>query len=326
MAGSATAEAWPFCADARLGGLDIRLDRLYLERANALRRPAFDTGTQRAMRQRLRNRREDLPDDRHFGANPRVDPVSGLGARALLVGGTLLAAISAGTSAARGCDRSTFRVVLDVGHSAQSPGAISARGDLEFNFNQRLSAAIEARLVASGFTATHRMVSSGPRGDLGSRSARADAMGANLFLSIHHDSVQSRYLETWTHQGRQRSYSDRFKGWSIFVSQANPRALENLAFAQLLADNLLDAGLPFTRHHAEPIPGERRVFLDSRRGIYRHDALGVLKNANAPALLLEAGIIVNRDEEAALDGADRQGRIAQAVAQATAAFCAGRTR
>lgn len=246
--------------------------------------------------------------------------------RALFVCCAALVSNLAGISAVLGCDRPAFRVVLDVGHSAQSPGAISARGDLEFNFNQRLSSAIEARLVASGFTATHRMVSSGPRGDLGSRSARADAMGADLFLSIHHDSVQPRYLETWTHQGRQRSFSDRFKGWSIFVSQGNARADDNLTFARLLADNLLDAGLPFTRHHAEPIPGERRVFVDSRRGIYRHDALGVLKNANAPALLLEAGIIVNRDEEAALDGADRQGRIAEAVAQATAAFCVERAR
>ena len=236
-----------------------------------------------------------------------------------------IALIAAGAPNARACDRSAFRVILDVGHSAESPGAISARGDVEFNFNLRLASVIEAQLAASGFTSTRRMVTDGPKGDLGLRSARADAMGADLFLSIHHDSVQPRHLEPWMHEGQQQSFSDRFKGWSLFVSQASPRAGESLIFARLLADHLLAYGLPFTRHHAEPIPGERRAFLDRRRGIYRNDSLGVLKASRAPAVLLEAGLIVNREEELALNGADRQSRLAHAVAEATDAFCAAQT-
>ena len=224
-----------------------------------------------------------------------------------------------------GCERAAFPIVLDVGHSAQSPGAISARGNTEYAYNLTLAAAIERHLIGRGFSATARMVTGGPKGGLALRSARADAMGAGLFLSVHHDSVQPRYLETWLVEGRPQRYSDRFAGWSLFVSQASPRAGEGLAFARLLADRLLAYGLPFSRHHAEPIPGEGRPFLDPGRGIYRFDGLGVLKNARSPAVLLEAGIIVNRAEEAALASPGRQAQIAQAVGEAADAFCVWRS-
>lgn len=227
-------------------------------------------------------------------------------------------------SLALACDRAAFPIVLDVGHSAQSPGAISARGNTEYVYNLALSAAIERHLIGRGFSATTRMVTGGPKGGLALRAARADAMGAGLFLSVHHDSVQPRYLESWTVEGRPQRYSDRFNGWSLFVSQASPRAGESLIFARLLGERLLASGLPFTRHHAEPIPGERRPFLDPGRGIYRYDRLGVLKSAQSPAVLLEAGIIVNRAEEAALASPQRQAQVAQAVGEAADAFCAWR--
>ena len=49
------------------------------------------------------------------------------------------------------CDRAAFRLVLDVGHTAQVPGAKSARGLHEYDFNLRLAKLIEQQLVDSGF-------------------------------------------------------------------------------------------------------------------------------------------------------------------------------
>jgi N-acetylmuramoyl-L-alanine amidase len=37
------------------------------------------------------------------------------------------------------CARATFRAVIDVGHTAESPGATSARGVPEFSFNLDLA-------------------------------------------------------------------------------------------------------------------------------------------------------------------------------------------
>src|SRR5262245_420072 len=61
-------------------------------------------------------------------------------------------------SAAASCDRAQFRVVLDVGHTAQSPGAASARGVDEFDFNLRLAKEINRKLLDMGFTRTVLLV------------------------------------------------------------------------------------------------------------------------------------------------------------------------
>ena len=42
------------------------------------------------------------------------------------------------------CKRAAFRAVIDVGHTAQAPGATSARGFLEFSFNLNLAKAHRA--------------------------------------------------------------------------------------------------------------------------------------------------------------------------------------
>ena len=88
------------------------------------------------------------------------------------------------------CDRSRFRVVLDVGHTAEAPGAISARNVSEFDFNLRLAKRIEERLTSDGFIETSLLVTDGKaRPSLFKRAIAANDSRANLVLSIHHDSV-----------------------------------------------------------------------------------------------------------------------------------------
>ena len=52
-----------------------------------------------------------------------------------------------------------------------------------------------------------------------------------------------------------------------------------------------------TLHHAEPIGGENRALLDARCGVYQYDDLVVLKDFRSPAVLFEAAVVVNSDEE-----------------------------
>src|SRR4029077_20464176 len=59
------------------------------------------------------------------------------------------------------CDPSKFRIVLDVGHTAESEGAISARNVAEFVFNLRLAQRIEEKLKAEGFAETRLLVTEG---------------------------------------------------------------------------------------------------------------------------------------------------------------------
>ena len=65
------------------------------------------------------------------------------------------------TADASKCHRSRFRVVVDVGHSVQAPGALSARNVPEHDFNLRLGQQIQQRLMADGFTGTMLLVTGG---------------------------------------------------------------------------------------------------------------------------------------------------------------------
>jgi len=56
------------------------------------------------------------------------------------------------------CARSTFRVLIDVGHTATSPGADSARGVPEYVFNLKLADVIAQSLHDAGFDETVRLI------------------------------------------------------------------------------------------------------------------------------------------------------------------------
>jgi N-acetylmuramoyl-L-alanine amidase len=222
------------------------------------------------------------------------------------------------------CDHSAFRVVVDVGHTPEAPGAVSARGVPEYDFNLRLAKQIEEKLTEGGFTSTILLITEGSaKSGLSERVARANALNADLFVSIHHDSVPQSFKEEWEHDGQKNSYSDRFKGHSIFVSYENRRRAASCAFARLLGRELKASGLQYTPHYSRPFMGKwRRELIDADAGVYRYDALIVLRITQMPAVLLEAGSIVNRDEELLLSSSDHGLLIATSVVNAVDRFCA----
>jgi N-acetylmuramoyl-L-alanine amidase len=220
------------------------------------------------------------------------------------------------------CDRSAFKIALDVGHTVQASGALSARGVAEYTFNLTLAKRIERTLTDAGFDHTYLVISNGTgRAQLAQRSARVNAFGVDLLLSIHHDDVQSIYYESWKYKGTLHHFSDKFSGYSIFVSYRNRSAADSLDFAKFLGTELTARGLHFSAHHSEPVPGENRQLLDANLGIYRYDDLFVLRNITAPSVLLEAGIIVNREEELLLASSERQDLVGAAVLAASNKFC-----
>ena len=218
-----------------------------------------------------------------------------------------LCALSGATTVAG--PAATPMVAIDVGHSLEAPGAMSARGRAEFEFNRDLALAIERALNAEGVAT---LVIGADGKELGPRPAKA--RGARLFLSVHHDSVQPHFLQSWVHQGKELRYSDRYAGFSVFVSRRNSSLPGSLRCASGLGEELRRAGFLPSLYHADPIPGEMKPFADRANGVHYYDNLAVLKGAASPAVLLEAGVIVNRREELALGEGKTRERMAAAVA------------
>ena len=227
---------------------------------------------------------------------------------------------------AAACARAAFRVVIDVGHTAQAPGAKSARGVPEFAFNLTLAGRIEQELLTAGFQRSVLLITDGPsRKGLAARIKRANALGADLFLSIHHDSVPDKFLENWEFEGHQRGFSDRFSGHSIFISYDNSDLAGSLLFARMLGSQLQERGLKYTPHYTNRIMGHRqRLLVDAQAGVYRYDQLLVLRDTGMPAVLLEAGSIINREEELRMGSVAHQALISAAVTDAVESFCTGR--
>ncbi len=225
--------------------------------------------------------------------------------------------------AAPSCDPAKFRIVVDVGHTAESGGARSARNVDEFLYNHRLARRIEQKLKADGFTETRLLLTEGKaRRSLVRRVAAANDLQANLFLSIHHDSVPTKFLEEWEFEGKKRGFSDRFGGYSVFVSRRNPDFRTSLAFAELVGKEIKAFGLPYAEQYNQPIMGRHRhPLLNKETGVYSYDELVVLRKTRMPAVLLEAGSIINRDEELEMASPERRNIISSGVVSAVKQFC-----
>ncbi len=221
------------------------------------------------------------------------------------------------------CDPAKFRIVLDVGHTAESEGAISARNVSEFVYNLRLARRIEEKLKAEGFAETRLLLTEGKaRRSLVKRVDAANDLRADLLLSIHHDSVPNKFLEDWEFEGKKSRFSDRFSGYSVFVSRSNPDFKTSLSFAELIGKEMKAQGLDYAQQYSQPIMGRyQRELLNKETGVYRYDELIVLRKTRMAAVLLEAGSIINRDEELKMGSPERRNVISSGVAAAIKEFC-----
>lgn len=208
---------------------------------------------------------------------------------------------------------SGFDLVLDPGHRPDAPGATSCAGVPEYHYNKKLTVFLYARLQQlDGVMVTLAKADPGPNELLDRVKFTA---GKDLFLSLHHDSVQPQFLTRQPSDAGKPACSDKASGFSLFVSRTNPFFDRSLAYARQLGKSLVAQGLHPALHHAEAIPGENRLLLDPQLGIYAFDELVVLRRAQSPAVLLEAGVIVNPADERLVSSPAFKEKILRAVRQ-----------
>ena len=192
------------------------------------------------------------------------------------------------------------QVVLDTGHSPARQGATSAGGVGEYTFNQRLASRVAEELKKRNIGV--RRV----EGEVALRERTQGMTSDELFVSIHHDSIQQAWIDA--------GHRERYRGFSVFYSGKNGKAQDSLLCARLVGRALATAGHTPSLYHATPIAGENRPLVDKPHGVHRYDDLIVLKTAAGPAVLIEAGVIANPKEEQWLLREDVVAGLADAIA------------
>lgn len=218
-------------------------------------------------------------------------------------------AVALGLALAGGANAAT--VFVDTGHDPARQGARAPDGTWEHALNRAIALEVIAALRRRGHE-VRDIEGEGYNRSLASRVL--DTHEADAFISIHHDSVQPVFLN----EGR----AGEFAGFAVFVSGQAQDLDGSLRCAITVGEAMLRAGEKPSLYHAAAIPGENRRLLDRSRGIHRYDGLAVLRHAQAPAVLLEVGVMVNPHELAKLRSPAWQRATAAQVAAGIEA-CAG---
>lgn len=214
-----------------------------------------------------------------------------------------------------------LRVAVDVGHSPAAPGALSATGKVEYKFNRAFALGLVVRAASHRALSLRIINPDGETISLPERTRRAAAIGSDVFLSIHHDSAQAKYIRTKYVDGRKVEIADAaIKGYSLFVYRQTASFARSLALARLIGKGFKAAGRPVAAHHAERIAGESRAWLDADLGVY--DApFAVLRTARMPAVLIEVGVIPNPADEQFVSSRANRAAMQKAILEALVEFC-----
>ncbi|MBF0433630.1 MAG: N-acetylmuramoyl-L-alanine amidase [Fibrobacteria bacterium] len=213
-----------------------------------------------------------------------------------------------------------FSVAIDIGHTVKHPGVMGARGIGEFFFNQNLSVMLQTELSKKGYATSFIINPKGEDISLQDRTRIAKEKKADILISLHHDSAQPKYLSKWVVEGDTLFYSDEFQGYSLFYSEKSTLPKESFRLATLLGQSFRQNHFRPTLHHAEAIDGENRPLIDKEKGVYRFDDLVVLKTSTIPAVLIECGVLINRDEELLLTNPVYQRMLVLSIVQAIETF------
>ncbi len=210
-------------------------------------------------------------------------------------------------------------VVIDPGHGGSDPGALGVSGrSREKDLTLRLARELRDRLARSGRVRVALTREGDKAVPLETRAAIARSLGADLFLSIHADSAPNPLARGATVYSLSEVASDadaaRFaaaQNGSVGVGGAAEGSVRAL-LADLAVRDEMNASADFAVRLLGKAPGS----IPLRPEPHRFAAFRVLRGAEAPAVLFEAGYLSNEEDEAMLLNPPSRGRMIAALARA----------
>lgn len=211
-------------------------------------------------------------------------------------------------------------VAVDAGHGGQDPGAIGRNGTREKDVVLAIARALTARIDAEPGMRAVMIRDSDYFVVLRDRMVRARAAKADLFVSIHADSIRDRSISgASVYVLSERGASSEAARW--LAERENAADLmggvklddKDQSLASVLLDLSQTANLSASMTAAERVLSALDRSVEVRKPRVQQAGLIVLKSPDIPSMLVETGYISNPREESRLKTDRHQERLADTI-------------
>ncbi|MCD6073242.1 MAG: putative N-acetylmuramoyl-L-alanine amidase amiC [Rhodospirillales bacterium] len=241
--------------------------------------------------------------------------------------GTKTAAISPPGTPGRKPERFKRKViVIDPGHGGVDPGALAPSGAYEKDITLAAAKDFKRRLDATRRYDVHLTRDNDTFIRLRDRIGIARAKGADLFISLHADSLASKGVRGMSVYTLSEKASD--KEAAELADKENKADLiagidltsENANVTNILIDLAQRETMNESARFAGNLVGELRTVSKVLPQAHRFAGFAVLKAPDVPSVLLEMGFLSNPQDEKALTDPVYRARMADSLLQAVNRF------
>lgn len=213
-------------------------------------------------------------------------------------------------------------IVLDPGHGGIDPGNLGAIGIHEKVITLKIARAIRDELNASGRYEVHLTRDRDIFHKVRERFRIARRHNADLFISIHADSIKNSRISGGSVYNLSETASDKEaarlaarENKSDVIAGVNLDVVED-EVSGILIDLAQRETMNYSAQFAEILVGEMNGNVPMLKRAHRYANLGVLKAPDVPSVLLEAGYLTNRSNAQFLNSKKGQRLIAQSARRA----------
>lgn len=227
-------------------------------------------------------------------------------------------------------------IVIDPGHGGIDPGAVGAGNLLEKNLVLAVSKRVQAQLAQTGHydivmtRARDVFISLNERLKI-SRKAEAD-----LFISIHADSIEQTYaqsikgatvytLSERASDAEARAIAEKENASDLIAGLDVAKGEENDDVKNILIDLMKRETANFSAEFSRTLVRSLKSKISLSRDPERAAAFKVLRQTHAPSVLVELGYVSNPEESRQMQSAEWQEKVAKSISNAINAYFSNRT-
>jgi N-acetylmuramoyl-L-alanine amidase len=218
-------------------------------------------------------------------------------------------------------------VVIDAGHGGRDPGATSVSGQVhEKDLTLIFAQAVRDELVNRGRVRVAMTRDDDRYLTLDDRAAVARRLNASMFVSIHIDSAANPLARGASVYSLSDVASDAEAAALAARENGNGDGGGGRGVDAMLADLAMRSQMSASADLASRLVNKAAGRVELRPNPHRFAAFHVLRRADAPAVLFEAGYLSNADDEVLLREPNERAKTVLALAQAIEADVAARSR